>query len=368
MIIQGKNFFKNNINKRKYLIHVSNSEKKIEDMINYFNYYLNLDDNLIIGIDFEFNRSLDNTMREIALCQINLEFDFETNKETKIYLFYPPDLNKDQTNVLIKLLTTNKIKKILHGGESLDIPYLFKNLIVTSENQRDFCKNLFDTKYLCEFYNLKNKKEEFKCKIYSLLIQMEVIDETQLKYLEDNSEKMGPIYNIRINVNELSEELINYSAYDVLYLPQLYKAFPDTFYYQKIIPELTSVHFILKQNDFFKNHLEHFAKFNNYYLEVENDKFNLINMYDFMFNFIKYNDMDHILEITYFKKYFQIILKSIVYYYLNKYYTVYQKKDMVNDLKPIKIDKILKLTKNFKHISKLLKKLKINIKREIKRI
>ena len=38
-----------------------------------------------------------------------------------------------------------------------------------------------------------------------------------------NEENMGPIYNIRIKVDNMSEALRMYCAYDVLYLPELYK-------------------------------------------------------------------------------------------------------------------------------------------------
>ena len=365
MIIKGKNFFKNNINNRLYNINVCNNDNKINDMINYFNFYQSLESELIIGIDFEFNRSLDNTMREIALFQINLEHDMNTNKETKIFLFYPPDLNNNQLDVVKKLLTSRKIKKIIHGGEALDIPYLFNNLIKDNQEQIDFCKNLYDTKYLCEFYNQQFKKDDFKCKIYLLLKQMEIISDEQYESLLQNEEKMGPIYNIRIDVKNLSEELINYSAYDVLYLPQLFKAFPVNVFYHKLIPEITSINYILKQTDFFKNHLEHYSKFNNYFLVIDNSKLNLIDIYNFMYYWIKHDHINDILEITYFKKYFQIILKSIVYYYINKNYDVYEKNNILNEIKVIKLKHILDKTKDFKYVRKFLKKMNYTIKKEL---
>ena len=117
-------------------------------MIEYFDSYNKLDKERFIGIDFEFNRSLDNTMREIALFQINLE----TNDDIAyIYMFYPPDLNDNQVKILKSLLLNSDIKKIIHGGESLDIPYLFNNLFKSNDEQILFCKNIFDIKISVNF-------------------------------------------------------------------------------------------------------------------------------------------------------------------------------------------------------------------------
>ena len=221
MIIKGNNFFKKNNNKT-YKVIIGKDKNSIDSMIEYFDSYNKLDKERFIGIDFEFNRSLDNTMREIALFQINLE----TNDDIAyIYMFYPPDLNDNQVKILKSLLLNSDIKKIIHGGESLDIPYLFNNLFKSNDEQILFCKNIFDTKYLCEFYNSENNLIEYKCKIYYLLKQMEVVSNSQFNYLLQNEENMGPIYNIRIKVDNMSEALINYCAYDVLYLPELYKNF-----------------------------------------------------------------------------------------------------------------------------------------------
>ena len=127
----------------------------------------------LISLDFEFNQEkllsgspsikLGKSIngRRIAIFQINIE----TKDKINIFLFYPPDLNANQKNDLIKFLT-NDSKKIIHGGESLDIPYLFTDLLVEYEDKNKFCKNLIDTKYLCEYKHLIEEKPEDKCKIY----------------------------------------------------------------------------------------------------------------------------------------------------------------------------------------------------------
>ena len=101
-------------------------------MTDYFKKFINeqnknIKEKFYLGMDFEFNR-VRKTQRDIALFQINLERD--SSKEGVIFVFYPPELNKQETNILIQLITNETMIKIIHGGESLDIPYLFDQVLV----------------------------------------------------------------------------------------------------------------------------------------------------------------------------------------------------------------------------------------------
>lgn len=353
MIIKGTNFFKKNNNKI-YNVIICKNKKIINEMINYFKKFNEINDEKIIGIDFEFNRSLDKTKREIALFQINLETSDNT---AYIYMFYPPDLNSDQINILKKLLLNSNIKKIIHGGESLDIPYLFSELFVDKKEQIQFCKNIYDTKYLCEYYNSEKNLTENKCKIYFLLKQMEVVSDSQFKYLLTNEEKMGPIYNIRINVNDMSEALINYCAYDVLYLPELVNKFPKENVYQHLIPEISSAHFILKQTDFFSKYFKKISKYNNYFTD---EKKKLVEYYnDIIKILIKKNES--IMSITYFKKFFEIVIKYILYSIIISNNKVYINKD--NQIKKkINVNKVMKKIVEFKNLFTFIEKFIYEIK------
>jgi hypothetical protein len=360
MKIIGKDYF-NTKNTKIYNVLICDTKNKIEEMTLYFiNFIKNYkDNNPIVGIDFEFNNI--NNKREIALFQINLETN---NNNPIIYLFYPPDLTNKQIIILKDLLMTDYIKKIIHGGESLDIPYLFKNIFTTNNEQIMFCKNLFDTKYLCEFYNLKNKLTENKCKIYYLLKQMDVINKKQFDYLLKNEEDMGPIYNIIIDVKKMSDELIKYSTYDVLYLPALLKSFPNTYYYNYIIPEITHIHYILKQTDFFEKQNEKISYFNNIFLDYGDNNIKLIEMYEYMYYWIKQNEISILLEITYFKKFFQLIIKSIVYNTITENYITYEKKGIPNIKKAINFFNIIDWN-NFKYTKELFSKINKDIKNNI---
>ena len=89
-------------------------------MNNFLKKYMNIKYKKLVGIDFEFNNI--NKKRKIALCQIN--FDTKESKNF-IYLFYPPDLSDNQLKIFRDLLNNKDIRFILHGGESLDLPYIF---------------------------------------------------------------------------------------------------------------------------------------------------------------------------------------------------------------------------------------------------
>ena len=345
MIINGKNFFKNN--NKNFKVIICNNDDIIKEMVYYFEKFNNIDEKRYVGIDFEFNRSLDKTKREIALFQINLE---TVNDDGIIYMFYPPNLTNDQLVILKNLLLNKDITKIIHGGESLDIPYLFNNLFKSKKEQREFCKNIFDTKYLCEYYNLENNLSENKCKIYYLLKQMDVVTDKQFEYLLKNEEDMGPIYNIRINVKKMSQALINYCAYDVLYLSNLLEKFPQNETYQNLIPEITSTHFILKQTKFFKKNFKKVSEFNNIFTE---DKQKLIEYYN-KINIIIKRENEYIYEITYFKKFFEIVIKYLTYYIIINKLDTYEKSSVKNKKKLKPPNKIIKKFITFKYLVKFV--------------
>ena len=142
----------------------------------------------------------------------------------KIFLFYPLNLDKNQMNIFKNILTDISVIKILHGGESLDLPYLFDNILLNKKDRELFLENLYDTRYLCEYYNIHNNLTR-KCKINYLLLDMKVITKNNLIFYKKKKKKMGPIYNIIIDVKNMNDLLILYTTTDVLYLPELLKKY-----------------------------------------------------------------------------------------------------------------------------------------------
>ena len=114
--------------------------------------------------------------------------------------------------------------KIVHGSESLDIPYILHELLNNNVDYIiNFFKSMIDTRYLCEYINLSENKIKNICSLYDLLLNVNVITNDEKNLLDDNENKMGPIYNIFIDIHNLSPELISYSIHDVVYLINLYK-------------------------------------------------------------------------------------------------------------------------------------------------
>ena len=170
-----------------------------------------------MGIDFEFNT------KKVALMQILFEIRKKTKTIKKYYIIYPPNLNEQVHNYFkYHIMANTKILKILHGAESLDIPYLIDDYFnLEIEPAIDFFLSMIDTRYLCEYLNLSNTKANI-CRIYDLLLELHIITDEIKTKLELNEEKMGPIYEIFIDINKLTPELITYSIHDVVYLNDMF--------------------------------------------------------------------------------------------------------------------------------------------------
>ena len=251
-----------------------------------------------------------------------------------IFLFYPPNINKD---IFKKLLISDCIK-ILHGSESLDLPYLCDNIITNSNINNDwdkFCNNLIDTRYLCEYYNSSNNITNGKCRIYDLLLQMKVISKNKYDSLMKNDKLMGNIWEINININTMSKELIKYSIYDVLYLPKLFNKFPKNEIYHNIIPKIGNIVFFLR----YQNKLDElFIDVSKHNLKKYINNYNYNDIYISVFEWIMTdNIMYNLYQINYFKKFIELIIKNSLYNYLDNSIKLIEIIDNPNLFKIIKI-------------------------------
>lgn len=172
---------------------------------------------ILMGIDFEFNT------KKVALMQILFEVHKKSKIVKKYYIIYPPSLDSKIYDYLkYNIMSNVNIMKILHGSESLDIPYLvevfydFEIIPII-----DFFKSMIDTRYLCEYINIVNKEPNI-CRIYDLLVKLKIISEDEKHNLDINEENMGHIYEIFIDINKLTPELITYAIHDVVYLADAY--------------------------------------------------------------------------------------------------------------------------------------------------
>lgn len=352
-ILDGKTKFYKNLNNKKYYVLTITDKIKTTIMINKFKEF-----NGVIGLDFEFKK-VSKDFKDIALFQINLE---DNTNNGYIFIFYPPALNNKEFKILIELLTNPNNIKIIHGGESLDISYLFNTLFnQDSDLIIKFIKNLYDTKFLCEYYHIKNNIN-LKCSIYNLLEEFKILSDEQIKYLKNLEDEIGPIYNVEFNIDNLNANLIEYALYDVLYLPSLLNKFINiSKIYKNVIQEFTSIIYYHKKvdNSQYKQLYDKINNLNNSFITVNNNQLKLIDIYYYYYyNKFSNNLLVMLSEITYFKQFIETIIKYCIYSYIIDKYTVHlSNNEIINN----NLDDINQLFLKYKNIIKLTKFIEKNM-------
>jgi hypothetical protein len=370
LILKGENEFYPGLNSKTYYILKVDSNININHMNNIIKKF-NLSSNNIsnkhyLGIDFEFNK-VSKTDREVALMQMNLE---NNSNDGYIFVLYPPELSKENNQILIDLLTNTKIIKILHGSESLDIPYLFNQLLITKENIDKFCIGFNDTKYLCDYLQLETGIKG-KCSIYNLLADNKVITEKKIVELGKIEEKTGPIYLVEIDIHKMSNEIFKYSFYDVIFLPELVKKFLSrSLVYTNIIPNISCLINKYKRNieneylileELIQNMNMYFI-YDGYHIILLKD---IWETYYWIMNDTK-QYLEKLKEIHYFKKFFEIITKFIVYSNVIKYFKVYKnKRESVSKINWEKYNNWLLM---YPYINKVIKEYEIQVINDFKKI
>jgi hypothetical protein len=295
------------------------------------------------------------TNRDIALLQLNLEND---SNKGYIFILYPPDLKNNNLDILIKLLTHENMIKILHGGESLDIPYLFDQLLITKNNIDNFCKNFYDTKYLCD-YKIKSN-----CSIYKLLLNTNIINNKKYDELDKIEDIIGPIYLIKIDIYNLDYNVLKYSLYDVIYLPELIKYFLKLdINNSNIISDISGLVSKYKRNiEINFINLEKIINIMNLFtINIDNKKYKLYEIWDIYFNNLL-EDFIKLYEINYFKAFIKIITKFILYSNIYNSFKIYNSK---NKEFTYNFDNYINWLNNYKFLNYLIINYNNIIKNEI---
>lgn len=289
-----------------------------------------------ICIDFEFNAKIAlskkfpnqeiKESRRIALIQINYYED------EIIYVLDPEELSNKQLEIFNeKVFCNTKVKKILHGGDALDMPYIYNKMLNNNiENILDFTKNLYDTRYLCEYFNEDLPKEEQNCQIYEILEKNNVITSQKKKFLEDNETRIGELYDTYIDIHNLSDEVLTYSVYDVVFLVELLQYYIkiDKEIYNNYIPEVSRIVFLHKKNIInLIKYAEHYVTLmNNYMIIIDNNKEILHNIYLLIIELFDDIMIKKIMNINYFRTEMAIVFKFILYDSLAEYFDIYKNK------------------------------------------
>jgi len=297
-----------------------------------------------LGLDFEFNN------RIIALMQLcfNTYSSLKNTTYSYIWIINPTDFNEQDIRFFIdKIMINTNIYKILHGADSLDIPYLYT---VFFNNNKDliirFTKKVIDTRFLCEYFR-SSLGEEKKCSIYDALLYFGSITEEKHKELNDTHDYMGPVQDISWNINKLSSHHARYALFDVLFLKRfLYDIFikiktetPKYIETYKYIIPLTRFIFIERREitKLVEEAKTEIDPINNYLIHKGNQNITLITIYNTLVENFKIPvpeiDITFLLSVNYFKRTLLIIFKKIVYSIILNNFKVYMnKKDKYNGI------------------------------------
>lgn len=293
-----------------------------------------------IGIDFEF------TNRTIQLSQLNFEHNIAL--QSIIMMISPNELESVMTDNFINLIICNSfIKKILHGSDSLDIPYMYKVLLQNdSKKIVQFTKTLIDTRFLCEYYKLtRDEVSDNKCSIYdedptrSAVYYFSVVSEQQQNKLTELLQSMPPSYDVTWNIHKMPKSQVYYAQYDVIFLKyfyyrMIYVATNDEesdigkkiiiTLYKHVLTEITQLVYLENNNITFLRLKckEEVDVANNYFIRKNN---NIIKMID-IFNQISVNlstddpkvDIDKLVRVNHFKTTIMTMIKRIVYGYISQ--------------------------------------------------
>lgn len=304
-------------------------------------------DHMYVGIDFEF------TDNQIRLAQLN--FEHHKDNRSMIIIISPSTLSEVESEHFIELIMCNKnIKKILHGSDSKDTPYIYEELLDDNPDRIiEFTQALIDTKLLCDYYKLNRPDiTDNRCSIYSedpdssAVYYFGVVSKDQQDKLTHVLDKM-PV-DITWNIHKLTQAQKLYAQYDVIFLKYFFyriihlacqnedndKKNTITIY-RNIIPELTQYTYLeSKEITYLTNRCkEEVDPLNNYFFKKAGKIVKMIDVFNQLsvgLVYQKYNlAIDSLLRVGYFKKKIQVILKRIIYGHLSRYCKIYQNKNVL---------------------------------------
>lgn len=362
-LIKSKTIAREKINKKDYFILKADNHELIRLFVEWINIFvteanlrLNLEGNdkkTHVGIDFEFYHN------KIALMQIN----FESLRFGTIWLISPQNLDSDQVDLFADQILVNKdIYKIMHGAESMDLPYLFKDLLKNDKNKiLKFMQRYLDTRFLCEYVRF-SLSEGTKCSLYEAMFYFGTISSKQKEELEKIEKKMGPVQYISWRLDDLVGAKLQYAYFDVLYLQKflfdIYRKVrtetpKDVPTYQFIIP---MIRFVILERLGTISFLERVNKINNKwnskFVNIDNQKTRLIDLADqFIMNLTNDQvDLKLLLSFGYFRKTIMPIFRLIIYNKMVKDDQIMQ--TVLETRKQLKRDKFIKILELIDNLQK----------------
>lgn len=304
-----------------------------------------------VGMDFEF------TTRKIQLAQLN--FEHNVTPIGIIMMVSPSELELVVMENFIYLIMCNKlIKKILHGSDSLDIPYLYSEMLGADPKKIiKFTKTLVDTRFLCEYYKLsRDETSDYRCRIYdedsskSAIYYFGVISEEQQNKLSEMLQSMPPPADITWNIHKMPKSQVLYAQYDVIFLKyffyrMIYVATEDEktdiekknviVLYKSVLTELTQFVYLENNNITFLTAKckEEVDVVNNYFIKKSTGIVKMKDIYDQVSKNLSVVDpkvdIDKLIRVNHFKKKILFIIKRIVYGFISQKCRVQKDKSTV---------------------------------------
>lgn len=302
-----------------------------------------------VGVDFEY------TNKKIKLAQLN--FEHSVSNSSIIMMVSPDELETDMFDNFVDLIMcNNRIKKILHGSDSLDIPYVYSGMLRDDTIKIiKFTKTLIDTRFICEYYKLNlPQSDDNKCSIYdidadrSAIFYFKLISQEQQDKLSALLDSMPPPHDIQWNIHKMPESQILYAQYDVIYLKHFFyrminvavnnsnRSEKETItLYKYILTELTQFfHLESRGITELKNKCKSEVDVaNNYFTKQPNNTFRMIQIFEQVSaNIIiqsPYVEIDNIMKVNHFRKIIMFIIKRIVYGHISRKCKIYKDKNTI---------------------------------------
>lgn len=334
------------INNKSYTFYITkiNDDDYVKLFLSYCVLY-SLDktiNNPVVGIDFEF------TNNYIQLIQICF---FPKSDQRFVFVVNPLIMHNIHKDIMIKSLFISSIKKIVHGADSLDIPYIFNDLFIENTDYLlKFTMSSIDTRFLCEYHKISSKYIDNKCSLYNALVFYNVITKNKMNQLEQLTSDI-PIYKMSWRLDKISSNSLKYAVYDVVYL----EAFYQNIYASSDGDKLELVNQI---NNFIIYNKYDISQLTNITYDFIHSKRNykikngdqivpILTIYVSVIDALNLSiDIKHLLQINNFKKTLSIIFKGIVYSLFTEqvpkfYLTIF------HELQVLGLHRFLKYSKEF---------------------
>lgn len=326
---------------KKPLVYYINFYEKPADIISFHAFFMQyaleslFNNHFYIGIDYEY------TVRKIQLGQFN--FEHNVSLQSIIIMVRINNIISIVMNDFVELIICNKyIKKILHGADSLDIPYMYNHMLADDPEQiMRFTRTVIDTRFLCEYYKLTDDTvTDHRCSIYdedpgrSAVYFFNLISEEKQQELSDLLDSMPAPHDIKWDLVKLPKSQLLYAQYDVIYLKYFYyriiylateaddtsqgkKSTIDL--YKHVLNELTRFVYLERNNITMlkKQCKTDVDVVNNYFIRNKNGILKMIDIFNNVSTGLQtYNprvDIDKLALVNHFKDPIMTLVKRIVY-------------------------------------------------------